>query len=157
MSSHEVSSIRKAIAAFGWALIIDQSWNPSLNELVLFLSTSFTKFPAVCTRSLEAESHPQNLHFLEIEVWKLDRLQLCKKALLTKTSSRLQARPPATTRTSIERDGFLQHRLWQDMTTEDFENFEDIENLVAILPVAAIEQHGPHLPVCTDACINEVG
>lgn len=43
------------------------------------------------------------------------------------------------------------------MTTQDFENFEDIENVVVILPVAAIEQHGPHLPVCTDACINEVG
>ncbi|GAQ81711.1 creatinine amidohydrolase [Klebsormidium nitens] len=54
-----------------------------------------------------------------------------------------------------QNQGFLQHRLWQDMTTEDFKNFEDIENVVAILPVAAIEQHGPHLPVCTDACINE--
>lgn len=62
--------------------------------------------------------------------------------------------PPPPSR---ESQGYLQHRLWQDMTTEDFENFEDIENVVAILPVAAIEQHGPHLPVCTDACINEVG
>ena len=26
---------------------------------------------------------------------------------------------------------------------------------IAVLPVAAIEQHGPHLPVFVDACINE--
>ena len=45
-------------------------------------------------------------------------------------------------------------RLWQDMTTTDFVTL-DKERTVAVLPVGAIEQHGPHLPVCVDACINQ--
>ncbi len=48
----------------------------------------------------------------------------------------------------------LPRDYWQDMTTEDFASL-DVEQAIAILPVAAIEQHGPHLPVCTDACINK--
>lgn len=43
---------------------------------------------------------------------------------------------------------------WRDLTTEDFAEV-DRERTVALLPVAAIEQHGPHLPLYTDACINE--
>jgi creatinine amidohydrolase len=42
---------------------------------------------------------------------------------------------------------------WQDMTTRDFGAF-DVEKTIAVLPVAAIEQHGPHLPLATDALIN---
>lgn len=45
-------------------------------------------------------------------------------------------------------------RLWQEMTTEDFAGLE-ASRVIAILPVAAIEQHGPHLPVEVDARINE--
>ena len=45
-------------------------------------------------------------------------------------------------------------RLWQDLTTEDFKSL-DPEKTVALLPVGAIEQHGPHLPVSTDATIAE--
>jgi creatinine amidohydrolase len=41
---------------------------------------------------------------------------------------------------------------WVEMTTVDFENLPP--DTVAVLPVAAIEQHGPHLPVYVDACIN---
>jgi creatinine amidohydrolase len=41
---------------------------------------------------------------------------------------------------------------WGDFTTKEFENL-DADNTVAILPVAAIEQHGPHLPVSTDTTI----
>lgn len=49
---------------------------------------------------------------------------------------------------------------WQDMTTEDFHGL-DPERTIAVLPIAAIEQHGPHLPVATDhaiaqACIERV-
>jgi creatinine amidohydrolase len=43
---------------------------------------------------------------------------------------------------------------WQDLTTEDFDAV-DPERTVALLPVGAIEQHGPHLPLYTDACIAE--
>lgn len=45
-------------------------------------------------------------------------------------------------------------RYWQDMTTEEFAAL-DAGRLIAVLPVAAIEQHGPHLPVCVDSCINQ--
>lgn len=43
-------------------------------------------------------------------------------------------------------------RLWQDMTTTEMAAF-DMAKAIAILPVAAIEQHGPHLPLATDARI----
>jgi creatinine amidohydrolase len=50
--------------------------------------------------------------------------------------------------------GRLPARLWVEMTTADFAAL-DLERTVAVLPVAAVEQHGPHLPVWVDACINE--
>jgi creatinine amidohydrolase len=46
------------------------------------------------------------------------------------------------------------HRRWGDFTTEDFEDL-DPERTVALLPIAATEQHGPHLPLSTDADIAE--
>ena len=42
---------------------------------------------------------------------------------------------------------------WQSLSTTDFERL-DLERTVAVLPVSATEQHGPHLPVGTDALIN---
>lgn len=44
-------------------------------------------------------------------------------------------------------------RLWQEMSAADFRG--DVSNWVAVLPLAAIEQHGPHLPVGVDAMIAE--
>jgi creatinine amidohydrolase len=44
-------------------------------------------------------------------------------------------------------------RRWQDLAWTDFATLP--ADTVAILPVAAIEQHGPHLPVSVDATINE--
>lgn len=44
-------------------------------------------------------------------------------------------------------------RLWRDMPSSDFARLPS--NTVAILPVGAIEQHGPHLPVYVDSCINQ--
>ena len=40
-------------------------------------------------------------------------------------------------------------RFWSDLTTEDFHGL-DPETTVAVLPIAAVEQHGPHLPISTD-------
>ena len=37
--------------------------------------------------------------------------------------------------------------VWSEMTWTDF---RDTEDWIAILPVAAVEQHGPHLPLGTD-------
>ncbi|CTQ55181.1 Creatinine amidohydrolase [Roseibium album] len=48
----------------------------------------------------------------------------------------------------------LPKQFWHDMTTVDFEQSAN-ENWIAVLPVAAIEQHGPHLPVVTDTAIAE--
>jgi creatinine amidohydrolase len=42
---------------------------------------------------------------------------------------------------------------WQDLTAADFAGV-DAERTIAVLPVAAVEQHGPHLPLGTDAIIN---
>ena len=41
---------------------------------------------------------------------------------------------------------------WEDLVTVDFGRF-DRESVIAVLPVAAVEQHGPHLPLGTDALI----
>lgn len=40
-------------------------------------------------------------------------------------------------------------RFWQDLTTLEFRGL-DVERTIAVLPIAAVEQHGPHLPVSTD-------
>ena len=45
-------------------------------------------------------------------------------------------------------------RYWAEMTWTDFRD-ADMEEVIAILPVAAIEQHGPHLPTGVDAMIME--
>ena len=44
-------------------------------------------------------------------------------------------------------------RFWRDMPTTAFDG--DTSNWIAVLPVAAIEQHGLHLPVGVDAMIAE--
>ncbi len=42
---------------------------------------------------------------------------------------------------------------WTDFTAADFSDI-DPTRTIAILPIAAVEQHGPHLPVGTDTIIN---
>ncbi|MCB9988984.1 MAG: creatininase family protein [Rhodospirillales bacterium] len=44
--------------------------------------------------------------------------------------------------------------FWQDMTTEDFRACVN-EETVAVLPIAATEQHGPHLPVGVDYMLGQ--
>ena len=41
---------------------------------------------------------------------------------------------------------------WLELTTEEFAAL-DPEKTIAVLPIAAIEQHGPHLAVSTDTII----
>jgi len=48
----------------------------------------------------------------------------------------------------------LPTRYWVEMGWRDFAA-ADMSKVVAVLPVAAIEQHGPHLPVGVDTFINE--
>src|SRR5688572_15357838 len=43
-------------------------------------------------------------------------------------------------------------RYWIDLTTTDFAGLER-ERLIALLPVGATEQHGPHLPLSVDSRI----
>lgn len=42
---------------------------------------------------------------------------------------------------------------WSSMTTADFKRLNPART-IAVLPVSACEQHGPHLPLSTDAVIN---
>jgi len=46
----------------------------------------------------------------------------------------------------------MQHRFWADYTARDFAALPR-ERLIAVLPVGAIEQHGPHLPLRVDQAI----
>ncbi|PWS34600.1 creatininase [Falsiroseomonas bella] len=47
----------------------------------------------------------------------------------------------------------LPTRYWQDLPWPAFRDLP--ANTVAVLPVASIEQHGPHLPVSVDTTINQ--
>ncbi len=40
-------------------------------------------------------------------------------------------------------------RYWSDLSTADFASL-DRARTIAVLPVAATEQHGPHLPLSVD-------
>ena len=46
----------------------------------------------------------------------------------------------------------MRHRFWAQYTARDFAAL-DRANLIAVLPVGAIEQHGPHLPLSVDQAI----
>jgi creatinine amidohydrolase len=46
----------------------------------------------------------------------------------------------------------LKSHWWWDLSAEDFRQL-DMSRIVAVLPVGAVEQHGPHLPVRVDTAI----
>ena len=51
----------------------------------------------------------------------------------------------------------LPSRFWADLSTRDFAALQSIgqaAQVVAVLPVAAVEQHGPHLPCAVDTVIS---
>jgi creatinine amidohydrolase len=48
----------------------------------------------------------------------------------------------------------LRTRFWAEMTWTDFQTAEMAE-IVAVLPIAAVEQHGPHLPLGVDLFIMQ--
>jgi len=48
----------------------------------------------------------------------------------------------------------LKSHWWSDLSTADFSAL-DLSDVVAVFPVGATEQHGPHLPVRVDAEITE--
>ena len=48
----------------------------------------------------------------------------------------------------------LRSKFWAELTWADF-HAADMGEAIAVLPVAAIEQHGPHLPVGVDTFIME--
>lgn len=54
---------------------------------------------------------------------------------------------------SLPRPG-LPRRRWTEMTTEDFRD-SSVADWIAVLPVAAVEQHGPHLPLGVDSAIGD--
>jgi creatinine amidohydrolase len=58
-----------------------------------------------------------------------------------------------STPTSAPGPAPLPSGYWQDLTTADFARVHAART-IALLPVAAVEQHGPHLPLATDALIN---
>ena len=47
----------------------------------------------------------------------------------------------------------LSSRYWQDLPWPEFRTLPP--DTVAVLPVAAMEQHGPHLPIAVDTTINQ--
>ena len=47
----------------------------------------------------------------------------------------------------------LRSHWWWDLSTREFSEL-DMSRIVAVQPVGAVEQHGPHLPVRVDAAIN---
>ncbi|MBT0956551.1 creatininase family protein [Alphaproteobacteria bacterium KMM 3653] len=43
---------------------------------------------------------------------------------------------------------------WDEFGVRDFDSI-DPERTIAMLPIAATEQHGPHLPLCTDSALTK--
>ena len=44
--------------------------------------------------------------------------------------------------------------MWKELTAEDL-RAKAAENAIVVLPIASMEQHGPHLPVGVDTFLCE--
>ena len=60
--------------------------------------------------------------------------------------------PQNTRMTSAAPLPFAMPRFWADLKSPDFARL-NLDRVIAVLPVAAIEQHGPHLPLNVDAAL----
>jgi creatinine amidohydrolase len=69
-------------------------------------------------------------------------------------ASSLERLAQGAERRSNGRTGMAQTRFWTEMTWTDFQA-SDMQNTIAVLPVAAVEQHGPHLPLGVDSIVMD--
>ncbi len=68
----------------------------------------------------------------------------------SKTAGTVHPHPKPRARRSIKMpDMNTPVRFWADLSTTDFAGL-DLSRTIAVLPVAATEQHGPHLPLSVD-------
>ena len=93
-----------------------------------------------------------NSRFRILAVW-LTIAVFCSQAYSASPDDQ-QADKALAAETTVEINKIHPRRYWQEMTTEEFAALDAVR-VIAVLPIASIEQHGPHLPVCTDACANQ--
>src|SRR5215471_10458703 len=75
--------------------------------------------------------------------------------MTTRTFAIPCARPKASAAARTGTQGLtMTKRFWAELKSSEFSGL-DPNSTLAILPVASIEQHGPHLPVMTDTAIAE--
>ena len=77
----------------------------------------------------------------------------CRVPWATRSGTALD-RPVSAARRRREARAVMAVRLWSDLTTGELSG-RDMRRTIAVLPVAAVEQHGPHLPLSTDCDIAE--
>src|SRR5258708_37316160 len=81
-------------------------------------------------------------------------MEPAEKVVPRQQSRMVRSRPePGTAHVGLGSRMKLKSHWWWDLTARDFAGL-DMAKIVAVLPVAAVEQRGPHLPVRVDAAIH---